>query len=104
TSPIRFSVSEETISLDAPVVVSVTAEGWRIGDRSFTGRALQASVQGQDDAESNLDKMLKSKDKMQTAGVPKLSTRSTRLFDGDPLFSADGASSVTVRQIGRVSP
>lgn len=104
TGPIRFMVSEETMTLDAPIVVSVTAEGWRIGDRSFTGRALQASVQGQDDAESNLDKMLKSKEKMQTAAVPKLSSRSTRLFVGDPLFSANGSSSVTVRQIGRVSP
>jgi len=102
--PIKFSVSEETISLDAPVAVSVTAEGWRIGDRSYVGRTLQASVQGQDDAESNLDKMLKSKDKMQSGGVPKPSNRSTRLFIGDPLTPANASGSVAVRQIGRVSP
>jgi hypothetical protein len=101
--PIKFSVSEETISLDAPVAVSVTAEGWRIGDRSYVGRTLQASVQGQDDAETNLDKMLKSKEKMQSGGGPKPSNR-TRLFIGDPLTPANAAGSVAVRQIFRVTP
>ena len=59
---------------------------------------------GQDDAETNLDKMLKSKDKMQSGGVPKLSSRNTRVFVGDPLTPANAAGSVAVRQIGRVSP
>ena len=106
TGPLRFSAGAETFSLDTPVAVSVTAEGWRIGDRAVAGRALQAGLQNQDDAEKNLDKMMKSKDKMQTtpAGVPKLSTRTQRLFIGNPLMAADGASSVTVRQIGRVTP
>jgi len=104
TGPIQFSVSKETVSLDAPVAVSVTAEGWRIGDRSFVGSTLRAGVQNQDDAQKNLDQMLKSKDKAQTPGVPKLSSRTARLFHGDPLMSADAAGSVAVRQILRVTP
>lgn len=101
---IRFSSSEGAVSAAGPVLVSATPEGWQIGDRKVAGARLQAGVQGQDDAESNLDKMLKSKDKMQTGGVPKLGTRSVRQFRGDPLTSADAAGSVAVRQIGRVTP
>jgi hypothetical protein len=104
TGSIRFATPEESISLAGPVVVSTTAEGWMIGDRKVAGSRLQAGVQGQDDAESNLDKMMKSKDKMQAPTAPKPPPRTTRLFHGDPLTGADGASSVAVRQIGRVSP
>jgi len=104
TGPIRFSAGEESFTLDVPVVVAATAEGWQVGDRKVAGRALQAGVPAQDDAERNLDRMLKSKPKMQSGGVPRLSMRTTRLFRGDPLFSADAASSVAVRQIGRVTP
>ena len=101
---IRFAAAEETLSVAGPVLVSATPEGWQIGDRKVAGSRLQAGVQGQDDAESNLEKMMKSKEKMQTGGAPKPGSRSVRLYRGDPMTTANGASSVTVRQIGRVSP
>jgi hypothetical protein len=104
SGPLRFATPEESISLAGPVVVSTTAQGWKVGDRKVAGSRLQAGVQGQDDAESNLDKMMKSKDKMQAGTAPKVTTRTTRIFRGDPLTGANGASSVAVRQIGRVSP
>jgi hypothetical protein len=101
---IRFSASDESIAVPGPALVAVTAEGWQVGDRKLAGRKLQAGLPTQDDAESNLDKMLKSKDKMQGAGVPKLSTRTNRLFRGDPLASGQAANGVSLRQIPRVSP
>ena len=104
TGSIRFSASEQSVALAGPVLVAATAEGWQIGDRTVVGRRLQASLQGQDDAETNLDKMMKSKEKMQTAPPPKTNIRMLRVYQGDPLTNANAAGSVEVRQIGRVSP
>lgn len=101
---IRFSGAEAAVALPGSVLVSATAEGWRIGDRQVAGNRLEAGVQGQDDSDANLDRMLKSKEKMQGAGVPKLGNRIVRLYRGDPLTSGNAAGSVAVRQIGRVTP
>jgi hypothetical protein len=101
---IRFSDGEVAVSVAGSVLVAATPEGWQIGDRSITGTRLHAGVQGQDDSDANLDRMLKSKEKMQGAGVPKLGTRIVRRYHGDPLTSANAAGSVAVRQIGRVTP
>jgi hypothetical protein len=102
--PIRFTSSEGSVAVAGPVLVSATPEGWRIGDHPVAGSRLKAGVQGQDDSDANLDRMLKSKQKMQGAGVPKLETRIVRTYRGDPLLSANAASSVAVRQIARVTP
>lgn len=102
--PIRFWTPEESVAVAGPVLVAETPEGWQVGDRRLAGARLQAGAPGQDDAESNLKKMLQSKDKIQTGGVPKLGTRSVRMYGVDPLLSADAASSVAERQIGRVTP
>jgi hypothetical protein len=102
---IRFTASEESVAVAGPVLVAATPEGWQIGDRKVAGARLQAGVPGQDDTETNLDKMMKSKEKMQSGAVPKLGTRTTRLYSGgDPLTPANGAGSIAVRQIGRVTP
>ena len=101
---IRFRASEESVAVAGPVRVAATPEGWQIGDRTLAGARLQAGVPGQDDAESNLNKMMKSKEKMQTGGPPKPGNRNFRLYPGDPLTSANASGSVAVRQIQRVTP
>lgn len=101
---IRFTASDETITVRGPVRVVPTAEGWQVGERTLSGRTLQAGMGAQDDAEANLEKMMKSKEKMQAGGVPRLSTRASRLYRGNPLHSGNAAESVALRQIGRVTP
>jgi hypothetical protein len=101
---IRFSGAEGAVAAAGSVLVSATASGWLIGDHAIAGTRLHAGVQGQDDSDANLDRMLKSKEKMQGAGVPKLETRVVRLYRGDPLTGANASGTVAVRQIGRVSP
>lgn len=101
---IRFAASGVTVAAASPVLVAVAAEGWLVGDRALSGAALQAGVQNQDDAESNIEKMLREKDRMRAGGVPKLSTRKHRLFWGSPFTMGQAANSISLRQMGRVSP
>ncbi len=100
---IRFAASGETFFAAGPVEVSVTAEGWSVGERVVPGSSLRAGLERQDE-ESNLDKMLKDKEKMRGSTLPRLASRTTRLYRGDPLSNENGASSVSVRQIPQVSP
>lgn len=100
---IRLSGSGEAIFAASPALVAVTAEGWTVGDRSFEGSALRARLEGQDE-ESNLDKMMQAKDRMRPPGVPKLASRSHRLYRGDPLTAGQAANSISVRQITQVTP
>jgi hypothetical protein len=100
---IRFASEGATFLASGPVEVVVTPEGWRVGDRALAGGALRAGL-GQDE-ESNLDRMLKDKERMRAAaGVPRLSTRTSRRYRGNPLTSGNAAESVSVRQIFQVSP
>lgn len=100
---VRFVASGETFLADAPVEVAVTADGWLVGDRVLTGAALRAGL-GRQDEESNLERMLKEKDKMRPTGVPRLSTRHHRRYRGSPTTNGNAADSISVRQIPQVSP
>jgi len=101
---IRFEAAGESVVAVAPVVVSTTAEGWRIGERSLAGGALRAGLQNQDDTKENLDRMLQAKERMKPGGVSKLSSRSSRMFRGDPLTGGQAVNSISVRTIPQVSP
>jgi hypothetical protein len=87
-----------------PVRVTPTPEGWKVGDLAVEGTSLRAGLQGQDDTKDNLDRMLQAKEKMNTGGVPKLSTRTARRFHGSPLTGGQAADSINVRLIPQVSP
>jgi len=101
---IRFTAAGETIVAVGAVRVTPTAEGWKVGDLALEGTTLRAGLQAQDDTKDNLDRMLQAKDKMNTGGVPRLSTRTARLFHGSPLTSGQAADSINVRLIPQVSP
>lgn len=101
---IRFEASGAATAAASPVLVSVTAEGWKVGGKTIAGASLRAGVRNQDDAESNIEKMLREKDRIRAGGVPKLSSRKYRLFWGSPLTGGQAAEGHSIRQIPRVSP
>jgi hypothetical protein len=100
---IRFESSGATISMAGPVTAAVTAEGWTLGDLNVAGPVLRAGVEKQDE-ESNLERMKQSADRMRSGAVPKLSTRTNRLFRGNPLDVGQAVSSTSLRTIPQVSP
>ena len=103
TRKVRFATSEGTLTLESPVLAAATAEGWMVGDRKLTGAQLRVSTETQDE-DANLDQMKRSADKIRTGGVPRLSTRHTRLYWGNPLDPANAANSINVRLIPQISP
>lgn len=100
---IRFAAPGATVTAEGPVIVGLTPEGWLVGETKVAGGTLRAGLQAQDDTESNLDKMLKQKARIVAPGVPKLATRTNRLFWGNPLTPGTAAGSIGVRQVPRVS-
>lgn len=102
---IRFTAKGETLSATGPVRVSLTAEGWEIGEGRLAGLELRAGLQQQDDVDRNLDRMQEESNKLRTGGVPKLSLRIVRRYlGGNPLDGTEAAGSVGVRLIGQISP
>ena len=104
---VRFSTGDESFAAGSPVRIAVTAEGWTVGDRAVSGGALRASLQNQDDADANLERMKQSAEKMRTpnsSGVPKLSERKIRIFRGNPLMSGEAIDSISIRLIPQISP
>ena len=102
---LRFSSSKESIAVDGPVTVTISAEGWTVGDRSLMGHKLQASVAVGEDREAAIAMQAQNKDKVQIPGMPKQpGPKKYRLYWDDPLIVGNAASSVVFRQIGRVSP
>lgn len=100
---IRFATPEKSFLAAGPVEVAATAEGWTVGDVAVSGSSLRVGLERQDE-ESNLDKMLKDKEKMKGTGVARPTTRTTRLFRGDPMTQGNGANSIGVRLIPQISP
>jgi hypothetical protein len=101
---IKFVAGEEIVLAAAPVRVTVTPEGWTIGDRPLAGPALRAGLQAQDDVDSNLNKMKEPSEKLRASAIPRLSTRMRRIFSGgSPLSGGQAADSTSVRTIDRVT-
>ena len=100
---IRFATPEKSFLAAGPVEVAATAEGWTVGDVAVSGASLRVGLERQDE-ESNLDKMLKDKEKMRGTGTPRPTTRTTRLFRGDPTTQGQAANSISVRMIPQVTP
>ena len=100
---IRFASADGSFVAAGPVEVAATAEGWTVGERPVAGASLRAGLERQDE-ESNLDKMLQDKEKMKGTGTPRPSTRTVRVFRGDPFSNGQAADSISVRQITQISP
>jgi hypothetical protein len=100
---IRFATPEKSFLAAGPVEVTATAEGWTVGEAAVSGSSLRVGLERQDE-ESNLDKMLKDKEKMRGTGTGRPSTRTTRLFRGDPMTQGNAANSIGVRLIPQISP
>ncbi len=87
--------------VEGPVELDPAAPDWGCG---LAAPRLQARPQPQDDADKNLDSMKQSAGRLQEA-MERRRPQMRLVFGGhDPTVAADGASSVTVRQLLQVTP